>query len=38
MLNQGQDPDGTQLSMGMPRWNMSEDDLADVIVFFKTLP
>lgn len=34
----GQDPDGTQLSTNMPRWNISDDDLADLIAFLKTLP
>jgi cytochrome c oxidase subunit 2 len=34
----GQDPDGTQLKPDMPRWNISNDDLADVLAFLKTLP
>ena len=34
----GQDPDGTQLKPDMPRWNISNDDLADLITFLKTLP
>ena len=34
----GQDPDGTQLKPDMPRWNISNEDLADLIVFLKTLP
>lgn len=34
----GQDPDGTQLKPEMPRWNISNDDLADLIAFLKTLP
>jgi hypothetical protein len=34
----GQDPDGTQLKPDMPRWNISDDDLADLIAFLKTLP
>jgi Cytochrome c len=34
----GEDPDGTQLNSGMPRWNISDNDLADLIVFLKTLP
>lgn len=33
----GQDPDGTQLKPDMPRWNISNDDLADLIAFLKTL-
>ena len=35
---EGQDPDGTQLDSDMPRWNISDDDLADLITFLKTLP
>ncbi|MHB8908638.1 MAG: c-type cytochrome [Syntrophales bacterium] len=34
----GQDPDGTQLNPDMPRWNISDSDLADLIAFLKTLP
>jgi hypothetical protein len=34
----GQDPDGTQLKPEMPRWNISNEDLADLIAFLKTLP
>jgi len=34
----GQDPDGTQLKPDMPRWNISDDDLADLIMFLKILP
>ena len=34
----GQDPDGTQLTPDMPRWNISDDDLGDLIAFLKTLP
>ncbi len=33
----GQDPDGTQLKPDMPRWNIGNDDLADLIAFLKTL-
>ena len=33
----GQDPDGTQLKRDMPRWNISNEDLADLIDFLKTL-
>ncbi len=33
----GQDPDGTQLKTDMPRWNIGNEDLADLIVFLKTL-
>ncbi len=35
---EGQDPDGTQLNSDMPRWNISDEDLADLIDFLKTLP
>ena len=35
---EGKDPDGTQLNMDMPRWNISNDDLADLIAYLKTLP
>ena len=34
----GQDPDGTRLKPDMPRWNISNNDLADLIAFLKTLP
>ncbi len=34
----GEDPDGTQLNSDMPRWNISDEDLADLIGFLKTLP
>jgi len=34
----GQDPDGTQLKPDMPRWNINNDDLADLLAFLKTLP
>jgi hypothetical protein len=37
-VTRGQDPDGTLLNPDMPRWNISDDDLADLIVFLKTLP
>jgi hypothetical protein len=33
----GQDPDGTQLKLDMPRWNISKDDLANLITLLKTL-
>jgi hypothetical protein len=35
---EGQDPDGTQLNTDMPRWNIGNDDLADLIAYLKTLP
>jgi len=37
-VTEGQDPDGTQLNTDMPRWNIGDDDLADLIAFLKTLP
>ena len=37
-VTKGQDPDGTQLSTDMPRWNISDEDLTDLIAFLKTLP
>jgi cytochrome c oxidase subunit 2 len=35
---EGKDPDGTQLKTDMPRWSISNDDLADLIDYLKTLP
>jgi Cytochrome c len=37
-VTKGQDPDGTQLNTDMPRWNISDDDRADLIAYLKTLP
>ena len=37
-VEEGKDPDGTQLSIDMPRWNMSDGDIADLIDYLKTLP
>ena len=37
-LTTGQDHDGTQLKPDMPRWNIGNDDLADLIAYLKTLP
>jgi hypothetical protein len=37
-VTKGQDPDGTQLKEDMPRWNIGNDDLADLIAYLKTLP
>jgi cytochrome c553 len=37
-LTKGQDPDGTQLNTDMPRWNIGDEDLADLIAYLKTLP
>jgi len=33
----GQDPDGTMLNSDMPRWNIGNDDLKDLISYLKTL-
>lgn len=35
---EGIDPDGTQMKTDMPRWNISSNDLADLIDYLKTLP
>lgn len=36
---EGKHPDGTtSLSTNMPRWNISDEDLADLIAYLKTLP
>lgn len=37
-MTQGQDPNGTQLDLDMPRWQIGNDDLADLIAYLKTLP
>jgi len=37
-VEEGNDPDGTQLITDMPRWNMSDGDIADLIDYLKTLP
>ncbi len=37
-VTKGQDPNGTQLNTDMPRWNIGNDDLADLIAYLKTLP
>jgi mono/diheme cytochrome c family protein len=34
----GQHPDGDKLDNDMPRWQMSDQDLADVFAFLKTIP
>ncbi len=36
-ITNGQDPDGTQLNADMPRWNIGDKDLADLIAYLKTL-
>jgi cytochrome c oxidase subunit 2 len=35
---EGLHPDGDKLDIVMPRWNMSDADLADLLDFLKTLP
>jgi len=34
----GQHPDGDSFSYNMPRWEMNDTDLADLLDFLKTLP
>jgi mono/diheme cytochrome c family protein len=34
----GQHPDGDRLDNDMPRWQMSDQDLADLFAFLKTIP
>ena len=36
-ITEGIEPDGGTLKMPMPRWNMSEEDLDDLIEYLKTL-
>ncbi len=35
---EGQHPDGTPLSRNMPRWDLVDDDLADLAEFLRSLP
>lgn len=37
-VEQGRHPDGEEIKPDMPRWKMSEADLADLFAFLKTLP
>ncbi len=37
-ITQGLDPAGATLEFPMPRWQMSDEDLADLIAYLKTLP
>jgi hypothetical protein len=37
-VTKGQDPDGTQLKTEMPRWNIGDEDLTDLIAYLQTLP
>ena len=34
----GQHPDGTDLSRNMPRWDLGDEDLADLADFLRSLP
>ena len=36
-ITEGVEPDGEQMDLTMPRWQMSEQDLDDLIEFLKTL-
>jgi hypothetical protein len=35
---EGQHPDGLALSLNMPRWDLDEEDLADLAEFLRSLP
>jgi mono/diheme cytochrome c family protein len=35
---EGKHPDSTSLSSNMPRWNIGDEDLADLVDYLKTLP
>lgn len=35
---EGQDTSGNQLDQNMPRWQMNDQDLADLLAYLKTLP
>jgi len=35
---EGRHPDGDEMDRDMPRWKMSDSDLADLLIFLKTLP
>ncbi len=37
-VEQGRHPDGEEVKADMPRWKMSDSDLADLFAFLKTLP
>ena len=37
-VTKGEDPNGTELNTNMPRWTISDDDLADLITYLKSLP
>jgi len=38
-VTQGQDPhDEKQLNQDMPRWNIGNDDLTDLMTYLKTFP
>ncbi len=35
---EGKHPDSTSLSSNMPRWNIGDEDLADIMDYLKSLP
>ena len=37
-VTKGEDPDGSQLSTDMPRWQMGDEDLSDLLDYIKKLP
>ena len=37
-VGEGKHPDNTSLSSNMPRWNIGDEDLADLVDYLKTLP
>jgi hypothetical protein len=37
-VEDGRDPDGSIMSTDMPRWQMSDQDLSDLITFLQSLP
>jgi cytochrome c oxidase subunit 2 len=37
-VEEGKDPDGSMLSTDMPRWKMTDEDIADLIDYLKTMP
>jgi len=36
-VEQGKHPDGDELNTEMPRWKLSDKDLADLFTFLKTI-
>lgn len=37
LLREGREPDGKMLSTDMPRWQIADDDITDLVTFLKTL-